>query len=548
MTVSPTPTPTNTVTPTITDTPYPILDISANIDGACVNGDTTAYPDNYQQGTLGAGAPDVAYSFTLTSAKSLFISLCNSSFDTALYVRTHPADPSTTLAVDDDSPYCGAGSLQSSLVTGLLQPGTYYAIVDGNGPGDYGPFSLCLSTFIPACPLTPVSVPVTMAAPATVADLGALNPTADTVYDLAGAGHVDDYLTQTNSWTFTPAYAGAVSISLDCFDDGTQKAMLQYDLYDSAGNPVTTSNGYSPVDSLCVTLTPQQYTVVVYTKLPGQYTADYRLVVQSKEDFGYWGKFGQAGTDGINGDFEFPVNIAFSPDGNYIAVSDVQYGNVQVFDGSFNYLYSIAGYMPSGMAIDGSDRVYVADYGYGVVVVYDLTNAGNYLAYYSGGGSLVKPIDVKFDNSGNLVVSDYGAQHVFNINWSNDTLISSYGGTGFAPTGVAVDTSGNVYVAAQGPPEVIVCDSGLNYQYAFNGSTWPVPLGMPYGIAVDSQNNLIISDMSSQEVVKCDTSGNYIENIGAGDFANPDGVALDAAGDLFVVDGGLAEVLEFMPQ
>jgi hypothetical protein len=91
-------------------------------------GNTSGLTDDFQP-TCGYanGAPDVVYTLTPLYTGSYTISLCGSSFDTELYVRTGGACPGTTvLSCNDDA--CG---LQSSLVLNLTAGTTYYIIVDG---------------------------------------------------------------------------------------------------------------------------------------------------------------------------------------------------------------------------------------------------------------------------------------------------------------------------------------------------------------------------------------------------------------------------------
>ncbi len=260
-----------------TETAIPnVTDITGNIDGACITDDTTNLLDHHSEtiGSInyGSGAPDIAYSFTLLAPQNLFISLCTSNnFDSVLYVRTNETDPNTTIAFDDDSASCGNTS--SSLATGVLPAGTYYVVVDGNTAGDFGPFTLCLTTFKPACTLTPVAVPVPLGTGTT--DLGTVTT------DAVGTGHIDWNFEYTNSWTFTPGAAGNFVISLDCFDDGTGKVLAAYDLYDSTGTLAACSAGNTPLDQQTVSLTAQQYTVVVYAFSENAPSGDYHLVIQA---------------------------------------------------------------------------------------------------------------------------------------------------------------------------------------------------------------------------------------------------------------------------
>src|SRR5581483_977098 len=144
-----TPTSTNTGTPTITATPGIPADITSNINGSPVIGDTTGHSDYYQQSVtywndptpttqiLGFGAPDLTYQFTVDAAhsgESLAINVCGAPFDSVLYLRFgSPNGP--LVAANDDSDSCG--TVASSLVTGSLRVGTYYLTVDGYQSGDY---------------------------------------------------------------------------------------------------------------------------------------------------------------------------------------------------------------------------------------------------------------------------------------------------------------------------------------------------------------------------------------------------------------------------
>ncbi len=270
--------PTSTDTPTWTSTPVPgITDITSSIDGTCTTGDTTGGVDTYNETigatTYGQGAPDSAYLINLNQPTNLYISLCGAaSWSPVLYLRTNPSDPSTTINFDQTSASCGDGA--PSFVTGVLQPGIYYIIVDGVGTGNYGAYNLCLSTFNPTCSLTPVAAPIPLGSPSGTTDLGTVT------VDAVGTGHVDVNFEETNTWTFTPATAGPCTISLDCFDDTTNKVQVQYTLWDSGNNLIATSNGNDPLDQLVVDLTVQQYTVVVIDNWLDEPSGDYRLVVQ----------------------------------------------------------------------------------------------------------------------------------------------------------------------------------------------------------------------------------------------------------------------------
>ena len=294
-TPSPTSTGTPSFTPTATFTATPTVEIPISLDisggGATVTGDTTTGQDNYwvddlQGDSLGQGAPDVAYRITVTTPESLFLNLCGASFDSVLYLRSG-SPTGSTVSLDDDSDFCGGTS--SSLVTGTLQPGTYYVIVDGYGNGDYGPYTLAVSVFNPPCTLATVSAPVTNTQSNNSADLVnytnaiSLGPVSGSG-DAVGAGDANYYFNYYQTWTFQVQANGTYQVSLDCFDDGTSKFRARfYLLQDNGGS--RTSLGVSPagdpVDSLTFSLqSGVTYDVAVAAYDSNAPSGDYHLVLQ----------------------------------------------------------------------------------------------------------------------------------------------------------------------------------------------------------------------------------------------------------------------------
>ncbi len=242
-------------------------------------------PGQEGSSTYGSGAPDIVYQIALSQPKQLFISLCNpnTQFDTVLYLLTDPNDPTSVVDLDDDSDYCG--TVQSTLATGLLSAGvTYYLVVDGYSSGASGPFNLTLSTFNPVCGLTPTSTPNPIVTPGidttAYTDAGFLG-TVDIGTDLVGSGDVKDYLHPTDTWHFTVATAGFYNVSVDCYDDHTNRDQIGFDLF--AGGDFTEALDNSP-DNIYPNqtgdwLVPGDYYVQVFAETGGS-DGNYHLVVQ----------------------------------------------------------------------------------------------------------------------------------------------------------------------------------------------------------------------------------------------------------------------------
>jgi uncharacterized protein (TIGR03437 family) len=160
------------------------------------------------------------------------------------------------------------------------------------------------------------------------------------------------------------------------------------------------------------------------------------------------------------------------------------------------------------------------------------TVAGNGSQGYSGdGGSATSaefsaPFDVILDSSGNFYISDSGNFRVRKVSGGNISTIAGNGTQGY---------SGN------------------------NGSPTSAELNSPAGLAFDASGNLYIADGGNYVVWKI-TGGTITVVAGsnsagagfAGDLgpatsaqlSTPSGVALDAAGNLFIADSGNAVVRE----
>ena len=137
------------------------------------------------------------------------------------------------------------------------------------------------------------------------------------------------------------------------------------------------------------------------------------------------------------------------------------------------------------------------------------------------------------------------------------------------PMGVAVDGSGNVYFAdVSQRVRKVTASTGIMTTVAGGGFAGAIAEGMPatsaglvfpanshIGLAVDSNGNLYIADPGINRVQKVDTSGIITTVAGTGTLGSPgfsgdggkataaqlqspEGVALDSAGNIYIVDTG----------
>jgi DNA-binding beta-propeller fold protein YncE len=81
------------------------------------------------------------------------------------------------------------------------------------------------------------------------------------------------------------------------------------------------------------------------------------------------------------------------------------------------------------------------------------------------------------------------------------------------------------------------------------GGAGAVQLGDPQGVAVDAQGNLYVADSGNHRVVKLSAGGQTLAEwrLGADDASAPAGIALDADGNVYVADWQASQVFKLAP-
>ncbi len=238
-----------------------------------------------------------------------------------------------------------------------------------------------------------------------------------------------------------------------------------------------------------------------------------------------------------------------------------------------------------GLALDGAGNIYFAEWQGNRIrkvspsgIITTIAGNGNY--GYSGDGGLATnaqlgtPFAVTVDTAGGIYIADYANNRVRKVS-SNGVIttvagngIAGYSGDGgpattaqlFGPTGVAVDASGNVYIADSVNNRIrevfqngsITTVAG-NGTYDYNGDgglATSVGLDGPNGVALDAVGNLFIGDNNWVRVVS--PSGVLTTVAGSASYGYSGdggpataaqlhlawGIAIDAAGRVYVADSG----------
>jgi sugar lactone lactonase YvrE len=243
---------------------------------------------------------------------------------------------------------------------------------------------------------------------------------------------------------------------------------------------------------------------------------------------------------------------------------------------------------PYGVAVDSGGNVYIADVfnnrirkvtPEGIIS----TVAGTGIKGFSGDGAsatsanLDHPFGIAIDSAGNLYIADSWNERIRKV--TTDGIINTVagGGTGglgdggiataarFAnPVGVAIDSAGNLYIADfDGCRIRMVTTGGVISTVAGNGNIFSSGDGglataggvsYPTAVAVNSAGNLFIAEYGYHRIRKV-TAGGVISSVAGiggtyGDYngddclatvaklSSPDGIAFDAAGNLYIADWG----------
>ncbi|MEK7474689.1 MAG: kelch repeat-containing protein [Candidatus Coatesbacteria bacterium] len=244
---------------------------------------------------------------------------------------------------------------------------------------------------------------------------------------------------------------------------------------------------------------------------------------------------------------------------------------------------------PYGVAVDLAGNLYIADTtnnrirevsaATGLIT----TLAGTSIPGFNGdnmsatAARLSGPYGVAVDGSGNVFIADTGNNRVRRVDVTTGK-IGTLAGTGVmsfnadhisatvaqlnAPSGVAVGLSGSVYIADYGNARVRVVGAGSGLidtvagtgTAGYNGdgiAATVAQLQSPFGVAVDGLGNLFIADDANNRVRKVTAASGLISTVAGtglccynGDQIDattarlnyPEGVAVDASGNLFIAD------------
>ncbi len=243
---------------------------------------------------------------------------------------------------------------------------------------------------------------------------------------------------------------------------------------------------------------------------------------------------------------------------------------------------------PRGLAFDGTGNLYAA-LGSGFEV--QRITPGGTVNTVAGGGAggvlgdggsalnagLGSPNGIALDTAGNLYIAEFATNRIRRVDIKGTiTTIAGTGTAGYSgdngpatsaqiyqPFQIAVDNNGNIYVADYGNSRIreitpdgtikTVAGTGVRGYTGDGGAAINAQLFSPTGVAVDAAGNLYIADTGNSRIRKVNTMTGVITSIaGNGNFTfsgdggaatiaslnGPSNLAFDSSGNLYFIDAG----------
>lgn len=269
---------------------------------------------------------------------------------------------------------------------------------------------------------------------------------------------------------------------------------------------------------------------------------------------------------GANSEIYRPQGVVADGLGN-VYVLDPQSHRVQVFDAAGHFLrtWGTIGngpgtfFTPSGIAIDSQRRMYIADGNR----VQQLDSTGQSLATWGEDGS-TRPNSfrtaraVAVDINDNLYVLDSSEGDTPSVRkrtpagiWSI-VYATSYGSGPSqlkAARGIAVSNDGTMYISDAGNHKILVVDANGTYRTFWGTSNGQPGIGgaefnQPNGVAVDPQGFVYVADSQNNRVQKLTSTGVFVQQWGetsvAGSDTNhfivPVALSIGSNGSIYVAD------------
>ena len=209
----------------------------------------------------------------------------------------------------------------------------------------------------------------------------------------------------------------------------------------------------------------------------------------------------------------------------------------------------------TGVAVDGAGNLFIGDHQNSRILVMTPAGVVSVLSINGLSPALGFPTALAFDAAGNLYIADFTNARIIEVSTlvvagstssGLGTVIGSgsYSFTGSTLTGLTIDPQGNIYAAArtQNNSSIIkVTRAGVASALAIPGNITPA-ISNPQGVTVDAMGNVYIVDTANSRIVKLTNAG-VASVLSLSGLTNPAtlgtltfGVTADSSGNVYILD------------
>ena len=197
---------------------------------------------------------------------------------------------------------------------------------------------------------------------------------------------------------------------------------------------------------------------------------------------------------------------------------------------------------PYGVAVH-NNKIYICDTVRNGIDILDFETRKFKYFRSSNDTQLIDPINLNFDDDGNMYVADSRRGQVIIFDQAGNYMGAIGKNSEFKPTDVLIKND-----------QVFICDLKTHSvkvfrlkdkQYVFSiplaDAREEAKLFSPTNLAGDNEGNIYVSDTGAFRIQKYNAKGEFLASIGShgdapGQFARPKGIALDREGRIYAVD------------
>jgi DNA-binding beta-propeller fold protein YncE len=214
---------------------------------------------------------------------------------------------------------------------------------------------------------------------------------------------------------------------------------------------------------------------------------------------------------------------------------------------------------PYGVGIDSKGLIYAADQAVGAVFIFNPETKAVELIENGKQAHFGMISGLALDDNDTLFVTDVKLHRVDVFAPITHQLLSVFGGDVLAdPSAIALDTENRFAYVVDTQDDVVDVFDADTYKFlrkiGTSGKkhmlTDPGDFALPEGVAVDSDGNVYVTDTFNDRVEVFDPDGEFISAFGkngdgAGHFERPKGIAVDCDGHIWVADAAQDRVKVF---